>query len=354
MAEAAQVTILNTGESYACPAGIALLDAGLAAGLHIPHSCRGGACGTCKARVVAGSVDHGWVMSFAISDEEKAEGFCLTCQSKPASTRIVLQMVNPMLAREAESVIVPAEMEAQVLAAHKVTPTVLRLVLEPPPTMRFAFHAGQNLELVIPGLDQPRPYSMAHAPAEDGTAPNGQLVFYITRHDQGRASAWLHEHLRCGDLLSVRGPYGEFHLPRGDGPVLGLAGGTGLSPILSLVEQALASGLAEPVKLIVSVRERGEIFALEALVALARRYANFTFGITLTREKDAGEPWLTGRITALLEREKPDLSRTRVMIAGAPTFVDNVRTAVLARGAPAEAVAIDSFVSRQPKAPAGA
>ena len=99
MADAAQVTILNTGESYLCPTGIALLDAGLAAGLHIPHSCRGGACGTCKARVVDGQVDHGWVMSFAITDEEKAEGFCLTCQSKPLSPRIVLQMVNPMLAR---------------------------------------------------------------------------------------------------------------------------------------------------------------------------------------------------------------------------------------------------------------
>jgi CDP-4-dehydro-6-deoxyglucose reductase len=347
MADTAQVTILNTGESYACPAGIALLDAGLAAGLHIPHSCRGGACGTCKARVVDGQVDHGWVMSFAITDEEKAEGFCLTCQSKPLSPRIVLQMVNPMLAREAESVVVPAEMEAQVLAAHKVTPTVLRLVLAPPPTMRFAFHAGQNLELVIPGLDQPRPYSIVRAPAGDGTAPDGQLAFYITRHDQGRASTWLHEAVRVGDVLTVRGPYGEFHLPRGDAPVLGLAGSTGLSPILSLVEQALADRLAAPVKLLVSVRDRSEVFALEALMALARRYANFTFGFTLTRQKDAGEPWLTGRIPAILEREHPDLSGTRVLIAGAPSFVDDVRAAVLLRGAVPDAVAIDSFVSRQ-------
>lgn len=351
MADSAHVTILNTGESYACPAGVALLDAGLAAGLHIPHSCRGGACGTCKARVVAGAVDHGWVMSFAITDEEKAEGFCLTCQSKPATAQIVLQMVNPMLPRESASVVVPAEMEAQVLAAHKVTPTVLRLALAPPPTMRFAFHAGQNLELVVPGLDQPRPYSMAHAPSAEGTAPDGQLAFYVTRHDQGRASGWLHDSVRPGDVLTVRGPYGEFHLPRGDLPVLGLAGSTGLSPVLSLIEQALADGLAAPAKLIVSVRERREVFALEALSALARRYANFTFGFTLTREMDAGGPWLVGRVPEILAREQPDLSRTRVLIAGAPGFVDDVRAAALLRGAAPDAVAIDSFVSRQPIAP---
>jgi len=350
MADSAHVTILNTGESYDCPAGVALLDAGLAAGLHIPHSCRGGACGTCKARIVQGAVDHGWVMSFAISDEEKAEGFCLTCQSKPATARIVLQMVNPMLARDAESVVVPAEMEAQVLAAHRVTPTVLRLVLAPPPTMRFAFRAGQNLELAVPGLDQPRPYSMAHAPAGDGTAPDGQLAFYVTRHDKGRASGWLHDAVRPGDVLAVRGPYGEFHAPRGDLPLLGLAGGTGLSPILSLIEQALAEGATAPVKLIVSVRDRSEIFAVDTLSALARRHANFTFGFTLTREKVEGGPWLAGRVTEILAREQPDLTRTRVLIAGAPAFVDDVRAAVLLRGTPPDGVAIDSFVSRGPSA----
>jgi CDP-4-dehydro-6-deoxyglucose reductase len=350
MSDSAAVTILNTGESYECPPNVALLDAGLAAGLHIPHSCRGGACGTCKAKVVEGAVDHGWVMSFAITDEEKAEGYCLTCQSKPTAPRVVLQMVNPMLSRDAESVVVPAEMEATVLAAHKVTPTVLRVVVAPPATMRFAFHAGQNLEFVAPGLDQPRPYSMAHAPDAEGTAPDGQLAFYVTRHDQGRASAWLHEAVRPGDVVTVRGPYGEFHLPRGDGPVLGLAGSTGLSPILSLIEQALNDGLTAPVKLIVSVRDRREVFALDALMALARRYSNFGFLYTLTRETGDAKPWLTGRITALLESEKPDLSTTRVLIAGAPSFVDDVRAAVLLRGAASDAVAIDSFVSRGPAA----
>lgn len=350
MADPATVTILNTGESYLCPTDVSLLDAGLAAGLHIPHSCRGGACGTCKARVVEGAVDHGRVKSFAITDEEKEAGYCLTCQSKPASTRIALQMVNDMVPRAAAAVIVPSEFEATVLAAHPVTPTVLRVVLAIPAGMRFVFNAGQNLEFVIPGLAQPRPYSIVEAPAADGTAPDGQLSFFATRHDRGRASAWLHERLRVGDALRVRGPYGDLHLPAGDGPLLGLAGSTGLSPVLSLVTQALQDGFDGPVRLLVSVRDRREVFAFDALSALARAFPNLSMHFTLTREANARAPWLNGRITDLLTREKPDLSGARVLVAGAPEFVEAVRDAVLARGAAPAAVAVDSFLSRNPDA----
>ncbi|MBL8837570.1 MAG: 2Fe-2S iron-sulfur cluster binding domain-containing protein [Alphaproteobacteria bacterium] len=350
MADSAAVTILNTGESYLCPPDVALLDAGLAAGLHIPHSCRGGACGTCKARVVEGTVDHGWVMSFAITDEEKAEGYCLTCQSKPTSARVALRMVNDMVPRAAAPTVVPSEFEATVLAAHRVTPTVMRVVLAVPAGMRFAFNAGQNLEFVVPGLVQPRPYSIVEAPGADGTPPVGQLSFYVTRHDRGHASGWLHDNLRTGDAIQVRGPYGEFHLPAGDGPLFGLAGGTGLSPVLSLMADALAAGFAGPARLMVSVRDRREIFAFDALSALARAYPNFGARFTLTREASVPAPWLSGRITDLLARDRPDLSGARVLIAGAPAFVDAVRSAAITCAAAPASIAVDSFVSRNPDA----
>ena len=82
-----RVTVANTGQTLRCPPGELVLDAGLAAGIGLPHNCRGGACGTCKSQVLEGEVDHGWVMSFAISDEEKAAGKCLICQSKPLGRR---------------------------------------------------------------------------------------------------------------------------------------------------------------------------------------------------------------------------------------------------------------------------
>jgi CDP-4-dehydro-6-deoxyglucose reductase, E3 len=344
------VTIDNTGERFACPADMVILDAGLAAGLHMPHNCRGGACGTCKSKIIEGQVDHGWVMSFAITDEEKAEGYCLTCQSKPLSPTLRLRTVEPMQPRLAgEDLIVPAELTAQVVAAHNVTPSVRRLVVALPRGVRFHFRAGMNMEFMAPGIDQPRPYSMANAPEADGAAPDGQLVFYVTRHDKGRCSNWVHG-LAVNDEIALRGPYGEFHLPAaaGGARVLALAGGSGLSPVLSLLSKALADGFAQPVELLFSVRDRGEIFGVEELAALARRHENFAYRITLTREAPGSDRCLRGRVPDVLARERPDLSGTVVLIAGAPSFVDDCAEAVKRAGADPSRVIVDSFLPRAP------
>ncbi|HJS30795.1 MAG TPA: ferredoxin, partial [Alphaproteobacteria bacterium] len=200
-------------------------------------------------------------------------------------------------------------------------------------------------------LDQARPYSIAGAPASDGAAADGQLEFFITRHPEGLASGWLHGRAGPAVRLAIRGPYGEFHLPRDrDVSVLALAGGTGLSPILSVLEGELRAGLSVPVDLMFSVRDRGEAFALERLAALERRYANFRFRVNLTRENAAPEGWMTGRIPALLATERRDLARHSVLIAGPPGFVDDCADTVKRLGASADRVQTDSFLPRAPAA----
>ena len=123
-----RVTVANTGQSFECPAGELILDAGLAAGLSLPHNCRGGACGTCKSAVLEGEVDHGWVMNFAISEDEKAAGKCLICQSRPLTPTLVIRTDGAMNAAEAAPP-APIEASATVLAAEPVTPSIRRLVL---------------------------------------------------------------------------------------------------------------------------------------------------------------------------------------------------------------------------------
>jgi CDP-4-dehydro-6-deoxyglucose reductase len=349
MSDTSDVRVENTGEAYRCPADTVLLDAALAAGLHMPHNCRGGACGTCKARLLEGSVDHGWVMSFAITDEEKEQGYCLCCQSKPRSPGIRLRMVNDMRPRETgEALIIPAEVTAEVVAAYPVTPSVLRLVVALPASMRFRYRAGMNMEFELPGIEPARPYSIADAPDAEGAAPDGHLTFHIVRHPQGRASGWLHDQASTGGALTLRGPYGEFGLPVGHaGPILALAGGTGLSPILSVLKRTLADGLAQPMRLLFSVRDRRELFACEELARLARRHANFTWQATLTRDVTAGA-WEHGRIPDILPRSATDLASHAVLIAGSPGFVDACAAAAQARGADASAIVVDSFLPREP------
>jgi NAD(P)H-flavin reductase/ferredoxin len=344
-----RVTVASTGQTFRCPAGELVLDAGLAAGIGLPHNCRGGACGTCKSQILEGAVDHGWVMSFAISDEEKAAGKCLICQSKPLTPTLVIRPDRPMAGAAAAPA--PLEATGTVLAAAPLTPSIRRLVIALPPEVRFRYRAGMHVELRTPGIVRPRTYSIATAPDREGLPPDGLLEFFITRHDGGQASGWLHGADRLGGPLQLHGPYGTFGLPEGAArPLLCLAGGSGLAPILAILRQALPAGFAPPVRLILSVRDRTEAFALEVLHALARRHASFSYLVTLTRESPAepGAGWRHGRVPEWLGQEFFDLSGATVLAAGPPGFVEACVATVLALGASPEQVLTDSFTRTIP------
>jgi ferredoxin-NAD(P)+ reductase (naphthalene dioxygenase ferredoxin-specific) len=350
----AEIAVENTGERFACPANVTILDAGLAAGLHMPHNCRGGACGTCKSQLLEGAVDHGRLMSFAITDAEKAQGLFLACQAQPRAPRIRLRTLEPMPSRVAgEIAIVPMQVNGRVVAAHDVTPSIRRLVVALPRGVPFRYRAGMNMEVLAPGLDQARPYSIANAPGPDATPEDGQLVFYVTRHDHGRCSTWLHG-LAVEDVLVLHGPYGEFHLPPvlEGGRVLGLAAGSGLSPMLSVLTKALADGHRGPIDLLFSARDRREIFAADALAGLAHHHPNFAYRVTLTRAPPGDDPCLRGRVPDLLARSGQDLTTTTVLVAGALGFVDACVAAARRAGADPSRIATDAFLSRVPPRPA--
>ncbi|HEX5795767.1 MAG TPA: hypothetical protein VFY19_07990, partial [Geminicoccaceae bacterium] len=139
--------------------------------------------------------------------------------------------------------------------------------------------------------------------------------------------------------------------PEGAGrPLLCLAGGSGLAPILAILRQALPAGLAPPVRLVLSVRDRAEVFALDALHALARRHANFSYLVSLTREApvDRGAGWRHGRIPEWLGQEFFDLSGFTVLAAGPPAFVEACVATALDLGASPEQVLTDSFTPTLP------
>jgi ferredoxin-NADP reductase/ferredoxin len=343
--DACRVTIANTGQSFVCDPGMAILDAGLIAGIGLPHNCRGGACGTCKSEVLEGSVDHGWVMSFAITDEERAAGKCLICQSKPTSASLVIRTDGAVAPAE-DAPPAPIEATGQVIASEALSPSIRRLVVALPAGVRFRFRAGMHVEMVTPGVARPRTYSMANAPDGEGLPVDGLLEFFVTRHEGGHASGWLHEAARIGRPLAIHGPYGSFHWPKeAKGPVLCLAGGSGLAPILSVLRAALGSGHAGPVRLILSVRDQAEVFGLDACHRLARRHANFSYQVTLSRtaEVDPASGWRRGRISAWLPQEMPDLSGSWVLCAGPPGFVDSCVETARRLGAGDERILTDSF-----------
>jgi CDP-4-dehydro-6-deoxyglucose reductase len=345
MSKACTVTIEGTGRTFVCDGGT-VLDAAIAQGIQLPYNCRGGACGTCKAEVLEGAVEHGWVMGFAITDEEIGQGNCLICSSKPKTERLRLRMRNTLRPTADFGPIVPAEHTVEVVAAHNLTPSVRRVtvMLADPPSFRF--DNGMYMEIMLEGVEPSRPYSIATTANEDGTAPQGMISFLVTRHEHGTSSKRIHETIVVGDRLRIRGPYGTFRVPASvPRKILMLAGGTGLAPLLSMVRRLLVRGDAEQIELFFSVRARCEVFLLDELHELSSRHVNFRFRVFVTRRDEAVIPdhWERRCITDYLTQMPRCLDHGLVLIAGAPSFVKACTECVLGAGIDADAILRETY-----------
>ncbi len=330
-----RITLFPSGKTVPCPSGDTVLVALERAGFALPNNCRAGACGECKVKVRSGQFDQGFVLDMALSQEERAEGYGLMCMAKPLSEQLEIEWgtadAKPMLFAPRENQVY------MVVDRIPRTPRILEFVLKPlGDTMRF--WPGQYVQLGGSAYGKPlRAYSLATAPR-----PDGEIRIQVTRVDDGRTSRWLHDEVALGSALMVNGPYGTFiGDPAVDMPVVCLAAGSGLAPILSLAEAALRRGFKQPVTLVYSARERADIYDIGLMRYWEHKHPNFRYVPTLTREQADGV--LHGRIPAVLPSLFPDLSASSVFVAGTPDFVDACVAAAKKLGAQPSLIHTEGF-----------
>jgi CDP-4-dehydro-6-deoxyglucose reductase len=186
-----------------------------------------------------------------------------------------------------------------------------------------------------------RPYSIANI-----NNSNGELVLYVTKLNGGNISQWIHDQLNEGDIVNVSGPYGTFiGRPGSDAPVLCLAAGSGLAPIMSLATAALMrGGFTRPATIVFSARTQEDIYEKAHFQYLQQRFSNFKFIPTLTQEKNPA--FWQGRIPTILADKFPDLSQTHVYIAGPVAFVEDCKQQALKLGLKAENLFLEGFHSQ--------
>jgi len=334
-----RIQLYPSGRTVQCEDGETVLVALERAGYALPNNCRAGACGECKVRVRSGQFDQGFVLDMALSADERHQGYGLMCMAKPVSEVLEIEWGT---ADARPKLFAPRESQYYVLVDRRErTPRIVEFVLRPlGQPMRF--WPGQYVKVgegsqAIPA----RSYSLANAPR-----PDGEITLQVTRVQDGRTSGWLHAAVGLGETLRVSGPYGTFiGDPSADTPVLCLAAGSGLAPILSLSEAALRRGFALPVTLMFSARTAEDLYAQGLMAYWQARYPNFRYVPTLTRERAPDMEY--GRIPALLPGLFPDLSGHSVFAAGAPDFVDACTAAVRALGAPADRIHTEGYFERQ-------
>lgn len=212
------------------------------------------------------------------------------------------------------------------LAVERRTPAIAELLLAPLEDP-LAYTPGQYVLLEdAAGAIAPRSYSIANAPRADGV-----ISLLVTRVAGGQTSTWVHDRLTAGETVCVSGPYGTFvDDPASTAPALFLAGGSGLAPILALLEAGLAERRRPALTLVFSARTEADVIDAPRFAAWQRREPRFRFVRTLTRE-DGAPP--RGRIPTVLGEIAPRLDDHDVFVAGAPGFVTACAAASEALGA---------------------
>lgn len=260
-----------------------MLDACLRHGIWLPHACGHGLCGTCKVDVLEGEVDHADASSFALMDFERQEGKTLACCARLLEDVTIEAEIDEDPDQRRISV---TDFAATVTAVEDLTHDVkgLRLNLEGGRTIDF--QAGQYVNLVIPAVGGTRAFSIANPPAE-----NGHVELQIRRVPGGAGTGWVHESLKVGDRVSFSGPYGRFFVRKSrGGPLLFLAGGTGVSSPRSMILDLLGEGCGEPMTLIHGVRTEADLYDRALFEGLAGAHANFRYVPALSAEPE-GSAW---------------------------------------------------------------
>jgi ferredoxin-NADP reductase len=219
---------------------------------------------------------------------------------------------------------------ARVVELIEETPGTRSIVLEPPAWP--GHRAGQHVDVRLTaedGYQAERSYSIASAPEDE------HLVLTVERLDDGEVSPYLAGELRPGDELELRGPIGGYFVWEATlgGPLLLLAGGSGIVPLRSMLRHRTAVGSTVPVRLLYSSRSLGEVIYRDELDRLAAD-DEVDVRFTLTREQPEGWQGYRRRIDEELLREVawPPDDRPLVYVCGPTAFVEAAATALVQLG----------------------
>jgi toluene monooxygenase electron transfer component len=228
MTESFRISLSGSETTYMANTGDTLLRAGLRQGLGLAYECNVGACGSCKFDLIAGEVDDLFPEASGLRPKEREKGKRLACQCVPRSDcTIKIRSGDEYL-----SAIPPARFKARLLDRRALTPDISLFTFASDGPAEFL--AGQYAMIGIPALSQARAYSMSNIANEEGI-----WQFIIRRVPEGKVTAYLFDRLQLDEQLDLDGPYGIAYL-RTDvsRPIVGIAGGSGLAPVLSVLQGA--------------------------------------------------------------------------------------------------------------------
>jgi propane monooxygenase reductase subunit len=342
-----EISFEPIGVQIECDDDENVLDAAFRQGWNLVHGCREGQCTACKSFLLEGDVTLQPYSTHALSESEEDQGYTLLCRAMPDSDLVVeLLHFDPDNLRLAHPI---TDGRATVAAIEELTQDIVRLTLTVSAPADFSFTPGQYVDLWLGGRDgsedgsERRSYSMANVPGD------GTLQLVVRRYPGGRFSGLLDPAsptaLAVGDELGFTGPYGTMHLRAGDGPVLLVAGGSGIGPVLSVLRELADTASPRPVRFFYGARTAADLPLQDEIAALGARLRDFAFIPVLSEEAWDGATGLVHEV-AVQAVLCGDLVDPFVCTCGPPPMSDALVEVLTGRcNVPVGDIAFDRFTT---------
>ncbi|MFA5682574.1 MAG: CDP-6-deoxy-delta-3,4-glucoseen reductase [Hydrogenophaga sp.] len=334
------ITVEPSGRSFSSSPEETILAAGIRQGVGLPYGCKDGACGSCKCKLVSGQVTHGPHQSKALSAEEEAAGYILTCCGT-AQSDVVIE--SRQVTEEGAYPI--KKMPVRVNSLTRASHDVIVLQLQLPAADTFKYHAGQYVEFILRDGDR-RSYSMANAPHTQAQGPHVEL--HIRHMPGGKFTDHVFGAMKEKEILRVEGPYGSFFLREdSDKPVILLASGTGFAPVKAIIEHMRFAGITRPTTLYWGGRRPADLYQDAWVREQAAAMPHLTY-VPVVSDALPEDGWTgrTGFVHLAVLQDHPDLSGHEVYACGAPIVVESARHDYITQaGLPEEAFFADAFTS---------
>ncbi|HVS26266.1 MAG TPA: CDP-6-deoxy-delta-3,4-glucoseen reductase [Burkholderiales bacterium] len=311
-----QITIKPSEHVFSVGPGEAILEAALRQGFALPYGCRNGACGSCKGKILQGTVDYGVYQESALSSVEKHAGMALFCQSKPQSDMVIecreINAVKDIQIRK-----LPCRLQKMERPADDVMVLYLKL----PANERLQFLAGQYIDILMKDGKR-RSFSMANPPHDDE-----HIQLHVRNIVGGAFTDYVFNKMKEREILRFEGPLGTFFLREdSDKPIIFVASGTGFAPIKGIIEHAFYKSIKREMVLYWGACIPPDLYMRELPLLWAREHTNFRF-IPVLSEARPEDEWhgRSGFVHRAVMEDFTDMSGFQVYACGAPVMVDAAR-----------------------------
>ena len=295
-----------------------VLDAMLRNGINVPFSCRNGVCHVCLQRCIQGDIPP--LAQTGLRPELRLQGYFMTCKCVALSDM---------------EIVPPSELYIKTLVHSKkmLSPDICQILIEPP--QDFSYRAGQFINLRKPS-GVVRSYSLASLPEVD-------YFLEIQVQRKGEMSNWLCDILQADDELDIQRAEGECIYQNLNHPMLLIATGTGLSPLLGIVRDALHQQHSAEIHLYHGTRTAENLYLHDTLRQMEQQHPHFHYHPCLSGKGSLPAGVQAGRADSIAFAAHQNLHDWQVYLAGLGAMVEHGQLQALEQGAALAAIHTDAF-----------